>query len=103
MPWGVGPVPGGIGSASKGQTGQHTTHTNMNWKKYLLALAFILGAALPMFAQTDITFPTLPSGDSWVTGLKALFISAAAVGLGILGLKYVIRMLSAGLAKMRGK
>jgi hypothetical protein len=71
---------------------------------YLCWVAFgVFLAAMKASAQTAVTFPTLPDGSAWVNSLTTLFISAAALGLGILGLKFVISMISAGLAKRRGR
>lgn len=39
----------------------------------------------------------------WITALKALFIAAAGVGLGIIALRFVVQMISAGLTRMRGE
>lgn len=98
FPWGVGPLPCRQRPGPQGRS-RATKETDMNWKKFLLTLAIILGASLPMFAQTAITFPTLPDGGDWVTALTAIFISAAGLGLGILGLRLVIRMIKAGLKR----
>lgn len=65
----------------------------------MAALFLILLGVSPALAETSIvTFPDLPSGSAWVTGLTTLFVSVAGLGLGILGLRLVIRMIKAGLA-----
>ena len=65
-------------------------------KKVLLAgLAGLLGASA--WAQTNVEFPTLPDGGAWVSGLLTLFVSAAAIGLGVMGLRFVVRMIRSGI------
>lgn len=65
-------------------------------KKVLLAgFAGLLSASA--WAQTNIEFPYLPDGSDWVSGLLSLFVSAAAIGLGVLGLRFVVRMIRAGI------
>jgi len=69
-------------------------------KKVLLAgFAGLLGASA--WAQTNVEFPTLPDGSAWVSGLLTLFVSAAAIGLGVMGLRFVVRMIRAGVTGMK--
>jgi len=69
-------------------------------KMYWAVLAFLSLALIPASAQTSVVdFPTLPDGATWVEGLTTIFVSAAGLGLGILGLRLVIRMIRKGLAK----
>jgi len=66
--------------------------------------AVVLGlfVAISANAQSDlVTFPDLPSGTAWVTGLTSIFVAAAGLGLGILGLRLVIGMIKAGLARRK--
>lgn len=75
-------------------------------KAFLRLLSVLLAVCFGATAQAAtsiVTFPDLPSGDAWVTGLTTLFVSAAGLGLGILGLRFVISMIVAGLARRKGK
>lgn len=65
---------------------------------------FVLAITGVAQAETSIvTFPDLPSGTAWVTGLQTLFIAAAGLGLGILGLRFVVSMIAAGLARRKAR
>lgn len=74
----------------------------MGW--LMLAIMAIALAAPTVFGQTNVVeFPSLPDGSAWISGLTTIFVSAAGLGLGILGLRFVIRMIAAGLASRRAK
>lgn len=69
-------------------------------------VALFISLFVPVVAKADtsiVTFPDLPSGASWVTGLTTLFVSAAGLGLGILGLRFVISMIAAGIARRKAR
>jgi len=69
-------------------------------RMWAVVLSLFVGVSAQ--AQSDlVTFPSLPSGDAWVSGLTEIFVAAAGLGLGILGLKLVIGMIKAGLARKR--
>lgn len=65
----------------------------------VLSLVCLFVALSSQAATSIVTFPDLPSGDSWVTGLTTIFVSAAGLGLGIVGLRLVIRMIRSGLKR----
>lgn len=70
----------------------------------LLAVVALVVVGQSAIAQTSVvSFPDLPEGTSWVTGLTTLFAAAAGLGLGILGLRFVIRMIAAGLAARKAR
>lgn len=68
-------------------------------KKLVAGIAFLwaLCNAQVLLAQSAVTFPTLPDSADWMSDLWTVFTSAAALGLGILGLGLVIRMIRRGL------
>jgi hypothetical protein len=77
-----------------------TKKGNMKVIVRMLVFVFALVLGLSVQAQSSVVdFPTLPSGAAWVTGLTTIFVSAAGLGLGILGLRLVIRMIKAGLKR----
>lgn len=70
----------------------------------LLAVVALVVFGQSAIAQTSVvSFPDLPSGTDWVTGLTTLFAAAAGLGLGILGLRFVVGMIKAGLAARKGR
>lgn len=73
------------------------------FKRLIGIWAIVIGSVVGAMAQTTVEFPTLPSGSAWVTGLTSIFIAAAGLGLGILGLRFVISMISAGLARRKAR
>lgn len=63
----------------------------------IVTLAVLFTAYEGVAATSIVTFPDLPSGTSWISGLTDIFTSAAGLGLGILGLGLVIGCIVAGL------
>jgi len=75
-------------------------------KSFIKKLIVFVALAVPALCLADtsiVTFPDLPSGSAWVTGLTTLFVSAAGLGLGILGLRFVVSMIAAGLARRKAR
>lgn len=75
-------------------------------KSFVRLLAIVLSLFVGAVAQAQtsiVSFPDLPVGSTWVTGLTTLFVSAAGLGLGILGLRFVIGMIKAGLGSRKAR
>lgn len=68
-----------------------------------LAILILLVVTGAQAATSVVTFPDLPASTDWTSGLETVFIAAAGLGLGILGLRLVIGMIKAGLGSRKAR